>query len=78
MVEPHNFQTLTPCFIDPTTMLEAKSFLNLQGEKLKVKPPLIDPYTSLPFYSVLLAINNLKLPDWSLEAATRNMYKLLV
>lgn len=75
MIEPHNFPTLTPYFIDPTAVDPTKGpgLLKLQAEKFKVKTLLIDPYTPLHLYSAIQPINSLKLPGWSLEAALRNM-----
>jgi hypothetical protein len=73
MIEPHNFPTLTPYFIDPTTVNPNKGLLKMQAEKFKVKTLLIDPYTPLHLYSAILPIKSLQLPRWSLESAMRNM-----
>ncbi|CZR52728.1 uncharacterized protein PAC_02605 [Phialocephala subalpina] len=73
MIEPDTFPTLTPYFIDPTTVDETKGLLKAKAEKLLVKTLLIDPYTPLHLYSGILPIKSLQLPGWSLEAAMKNM-----
>ncbi len=73
MIEPSTFPTLTPYFIDPTTVDEKTGFLKTKAEKLMVKTLLIDPYTPLHLYSAILPIKTIKLPGWSLESAMKNM-----
>ncbi len=73
MITPDNFPTLTPHFIDPTTVDPTKGLLKTKAEKFIVKTLLVDPYTPLHLYSAILPINSLQLPGWSLEAAMRNM-----
>ncbi|KAH8654011.1 hypothetical protein BGZ60DRAFT_496363 [Tricladium varicosporioides] len=73
MIEPDTFPTLTPYFIDPTTIDENIGLLKAKAEKLLVKTLLIDPYTPLHLYTGILPIKSLQLPGWSLEAAMKNM-----
>ncbi|KAK0117084.1 hypothetical protein ONS96_012922 [Cadophora gregata f. sp. sojae] len=78
MIEPSTFPTLTPYFIDPTSVDEKKGLLKAKAERLMVKTLLIDPYTSLHLYSAVLPIKTIKLPGWSLEAAMKNMTTFFV
>jgi hypothetical protein len=57
----------------PTTIDESKGFAKTKAETFEVKTLLIGPYTPLHLYSAVLPINTLKLPNWSLDAAMKNM-----
>ena len=51
MIELNTFPTLTPYFIDPTTIDESIGFWKANTEKLLAENPLIDPYTPFHLYS---------------------------
>ncbi|CZR68331.1 uncharacterized protein PAC_18230 [Phialocephala subalpina] len=70
---PSNFPTISPYFIDPTTVDAKVGLQKTKAQKYMVKTLLIDPYTPFHLYSAVLPTKSLKLPGWTLEAAMRNM-----
>jgi hypothetical protein len=78
LIEPSNFPTLSPYYIDPDTlptpgMPSTVAFTQQHTAQLLVKTLLIDPYTPLHLYSGILPIASLQLPSWAINQALKNM-----
>ena len=68
LIQPENFPTLSPYYIDPDGPLKNGSFLASHAAEFLVKTLLIDPYTPMHVYSLILPITALQLPAWTVQA----------
>ncbi|KIM99302.1 hypothetical protein OIDMADRAFT_56450 [Oidiodendron maius Zn] len=73
MIKLNTFEIQTPYFIDATTIDESVGFRKAKAEKLLAENPLIDPYTPFYSYTSILPSKSLQLPNWCLEASTKNI-----
>lgn len=85
VIEPSNFPTLPPYYIDPDTLptpapsstgTSAATFTQQHTAQLLVKTLLVDPYTPMHVYSGILPITSLQLPSWAINQALKNMSTL--
>lgn len=79
-IQPHNFPTLSPTYIDPsvdagypvagiTNPRKFSSYTEARTAQYNITTMLIDPYTPLHAYSPILPIKSLALPNWTVQKA---------
>jgi hypothetical protein len=77
LIEPADFPTLSPYYVEPDGPLKDDSFSATHATHLMVKTVIVDPYTPLHIYGPILPITALQLPAWTVQAALQQMSALL-
>jgi hypothetical protein len=78
-IEPENFPTVTPYHPDPVPFKDKvdPGLRKDQISRLLVKTLLVDPYTPIHFYSGILPIKSIQVPEWSLQLGLKKMSECL-